>query len=68
MEDNARQDIRRLLKTFGIQADEAIMAHLAQQPDGVALQLRITLEDVTDYGDYPPVRPLQLEIEGEVRG
>jgi len=67
MEDNARQDIRRLLKTFGIQADEAIMAHLAQQTGVAALQLRLTLEDVTDYGENPPARPLGLEIEGEVR-
>lgn len=68
MEDNARQDIRRLLKTFGIQADEAIMAHLAQQSGVAALQLRVTLEDVTDYGDNPPANTLRLEIQGEVRG
>ncbi|MCA9957204.1 MAG: hypothetical protein KC434_20890 [Anaerolineales bacterium] len=68
MEDNARQDIRRLLKSFGIQADEAIMAHLAQLPEGTVLQLRVTLEDVTDYGGNPPTNPLQLEIEGEVKG
>ena len=67
MEDNTRQDIRRLLKTFGIQADEAIMAHLAQQSGVAALQLRVTLEDVTYYGENPPANPLRLEIEGEVR-
>lgn len=68
MEDNARQDIRRLLKTFGIQADEAIMEHLTQQEGMTALQLRVTLEDVTDYGDNPPTKPLRLEIQGEVKG
>ena len=68
MEDNARQDIRRLLKSFGIQADEAIMAHLAQQAAGTVLQLRVTLEDITDYGDNAPADPLRLEIEAEVRG
>ena len=68
MEDNARQDIRRLLKSFGIQADEVIMAHLAQQAPGTVLQLRVVLADVTDYGDNPPATPLKLEIEGEVRG
>ena len=68
MEDNARQDIRRLLKSFGIQADEAIMAHLAQQSEGTVLHLRVTLEDVTDYGDNPPASPLRFEIEAEVKG
>ena len=68
MADNAQQDIRRLLKTFGIQADEAIMAHLEQQTEAATLQLRLTLEDVTDYGENPPAVPLHLEIEGEVRG
>lgn len=67
MEDTTRQDIRRLLKTFGIQADEAIMAHLAQQTGVAALQLRVTLADVTDYGENPLANPLHLEIEGEVR-
>jgi hypothetical protein len=67
MEDTTRQDIRRLLKTFGIQADEAIMAHLAQLTGVAALQLRVTLADVTDYGENPPANPLHLEIEGEVR-
>ena len=67
MEDNARQDIRRLLKSFGIQADEVIMAHLAQNSGVDALQLRVTLEDVTDYGDNLPASPLHLEIEAEVR-
>ena len=28
MEDSSRDDIRKLLKTFGIQADEAVVAHL----------------------------------------
>jgi hypothetical protein len=67
MEDNTRQDIRRLLKMFGIQADEAIMAHLTQPLNVAALQLRVTLADVTNYGDNPPANPLRLEIEGEVR-
>lgn len=67
MEDNTRQDIRRLLKAFGIQADEAIMAHLAQQLSVESLQLRVTLEDVTDYGDNPPPNALRLEIESDVR-
>ena len=67
MNDTSRDDIRRLLKTFGIQADEAIIAHLARMPDGPPLQIRLVLEDLTDYGDNPPADPLQLEIEGEIR-
>ena len=66
MNDTSRDDIRRLLKTFGIQADEAIIAHLARMPDGPPLQIRLVLEDLTDYGDNPPANPLQLEIEGEI--
>lgn len=65
MEDNARQDIRRLLKSFGIQADEAIMEHLAQHP--IPLKVRIVLEDVTEYGNTPPAHPLRVEVEGEIR-
>ena len=67
MEDSSQMDIRRLLKAFGIQADEAIAAHLAQNPDGGPLHLRVILKDLTDYGDLPPEEPLHLEIEGDVR-
>jgi hypothetical protein len=66
MSDQTQQDVRRLLKTFGIQADEAIMAHISQYPGEVPLQLRLILEDVTDYGDAPPDKKLYLEIEGTV--
>ena len=67
MDDNTRQDIRSLLKTFGIQADEAIMAFLENAPGEGPLRLRLTLSDVTDYGGSPPAEPLHLEIEGQVR-
>lgn len=67
MEDNSRNDIRRLLKSFGIQADEAILTHLVRNPDAPALRLRITLEDLTDYGQKPPDEPLAVEIEGVIR-
>lgn len=66
-DESPRNDIRRLLKTFGIQADEAIIAHLARNPDGGPLRLRLTLTDLTDYGTAQPDPPLHLEIEGEVR-
>ena len=67
MNGSSRDDIRSLLKTFGIQADEAIVAHLARNPGEQPLQIRLLLEDLTDYGDSPPEGPLHLEIEGDIR-
>ena len=67
MEESSRGDIRRLLKTFGIQADEAIIAHLACNPGQDPLRVRLILEDLTDYGPTPPDQPLHLEIEGQIR-
>jgi hypothetical protein len=67
-EDSSRSDIRRLLKSFGVKADEAIVGHLARLPAGRPLQLRVTLEDLTDYGDSPPKRPLAVAVTGQVRG
>lgn len=67
MEDSSRYDIRRLLKTFGIQADEAMISHLARHPGIEGLQIRLVLQDLTDYGDSPPDEPLHLEMEGEIR-
>jgi hypothetical protein len=67
MEENSRKDIRRLLKTFGIQADEAIVAHLANHPQVNTLQLRITLEDLTQYDPDNPVVPLRLQVEDTIQ-
>jgi hypothetical protein len=67
MDETARHDIRRLLKTFGVQADEAMIAHLARNPGVGALRVRFVLEDLTDYGEAQPAEPLQLVIEGDVR-
>ncbi len=67
MGGNGREDIRSLLKTFGIKADELVIAHLARNPGDMPLQIRLTLEDQTDYGDHTPEPQLQLEIEGEIR-
>jgi hypothetical protein len=66
-EESSRNDIRRLLKTFGIQADEAIIAHLARNPGPQPLRLRITLADITLYEGPAPNLPLHLEIEGDIR-
>ncbi len=67
MKDATHSDIRKLLRTFGIGADEAINAHLARISDGPSLALRITLEDLTDYGDSSPDQPLKLVIESEIQ-
>ena len=67
MSEENRKDIRMLLKRFGVQADEAIVRHLALLGDGVPLRLRCTLEDLTDYGDQSPATPLSVTIEGEIQ-
>lgn len=66
MNRTTRDDIRSLLKEFGIRADEAIVIHLARNQEIESLQLRLSLEDITDYGDTPPSAPLSLTVEGEV--
>lgn len=66
MSEQTQQDIRRLLKRFGIQADEAVMAYISRYPDRASLRLRLTLADVTAYGDAPPADVLHLEVEGEI--
>ena len=66
MTSTARDEMRRLLKTFGIQVDEAVIAHLARNPQIRSLRLRLRLEDLTDYGGSPPGEALSFEIEGDV--
>lgn len=66
MEDQTRHDIRRLLKSFGIQADEAIVAFISRYPGTTPLHVRITLQDLTEYGDMPLGQPLVVEVEGEI--
>jgi hypothetical protein len=67
MMESSRDDIRRLLKGFGIAADEAIITHLARTQGTGPLHLRIILQDLTDYPGGRPEQPLHLEIEGHVR-
>lgn len=67
MSEENRKDIRMLLKRFGVQADEAIVRHLALLGDGVSLKLRCTLEDLTDYGGQSPDAPLSVVVEGEIQ-
>ncbi len=67
MSEETRHDIRRLLKTFGVQADEAITGYLEHAPGSGPLILRLTLEDITGYEDKEPVERLHLEVTGQVR-
>ena len=66
MNERTQTDIRKLLKIFGVQTDQAITAHLEANPGVEKLRLRLTLEDLTDYGDQPPDAPLSVVVEGEV--
>ncbi len=66
MEGSARDDIRSLLKEFGVRADEAIVTHLARNQDIENLKLRLTLEDLTQYGEFYPEIPLSLTVEGVI--
>jgi hypothetical protein len=66
-EGSSRDDIRRLLKTFGVKADEAILTHLARTPGQSPIRVRLVLQDLTDYGNAPPTASLKLEVEGEIR-
>lgn len=67
MQETSRTDIRRLLKAFGIQADEKVSAQMENHPGVEKLHIRLILEDLTDYGDSPPDESLRLELRGEIR-
>ncbi|HZW02323.1 MAG TPA: hypothetical protein VFF68_00225 [Anaerolineaceae bacterium] len=66
MREATQNDIRKLLKTFGVRTDQAIAAYLEQHPSVRQLRLRLVLEDLTDYGGNPPAEPLAVVVEGEV--
>ncbi len=66
MEEVTAKDIRRLLKTFGVKADETIQAYLDQNPRGTPLKIRITLEDLTEYGSQAPKSRLHFSVEDEI--
>ena len=67
MTETERDAIRRLLKTFGIRADEVMVAHLARTAPDQPVKIRLILQDLSNYGSKPPEMPLHLEIEGELR-
>jgi hypothetical protein len=66
MSSDKRDDMRTLLKTFGIQADEAVIVHLARNPKLEGLRLRLTLLDLTDYGEHDSEGELSLVVEGMI--
>ena len=65
--DGSRDDIRKLLKEFGVSSDGAIVAHLARAAGTRPLRLRCTLEDLTEYGGEEPPLRLHVKVEGTVR-
>jgi hypothetical protein len=65
MPSNAHDDIRKLLKEFGLTADETVSAYLIEMKPSAPLRLRIVLEDVTEYSERPAT-PLRVEVTGQV--
>ena len=61
-----RQDALKLLKRFGIKADESIVEHLKKEPRCAELRVRLTLEDYTEYEDETR-RMSPMTVEGTVR-
>jgi hypothetical protein len=66
MSSTSRDEIRKLLKSFGIAVDEAVIAYLAKNPEVTQLELRLILEDRTDYQGFSPTERLQYELEGTI--
>jgi hypothetical protein len=65
MQDKAHNDIRRLLREFGIKADETLTAYLRDSKPPAPVRVRILLEEVGQIS-APHGDRLHLEIEGEV--
>lgn len=66
MDGSGRDDIRKLLKEFGVKADETIVEHLARNQSVNSLDVRLTLMDMTEYGTSAPSTPLELVVEGTI--
>jgi len=67
MDNILREDIRGLIRSFAIQADEAVLIHLIRTRLAKPLRARLVLEDLTGCGEEPPAEPLHLDIEGTLR-
>jgi len=65
MRSGAHDDIRKLLKEFGVTADETVSAYLIENKPNEPLRLRITLEDITQYSEAPS-KPLRVDVEGTI--
>jgi hypothetical protein len=57
------KDTRKLFKTFGVRADQAIQQHPQAHPDLERLRVRLVIEDLTDT-DGPR---LHLDVEGKIQ-
>ena len=60
-DEMCKKDIRGLLKTFGVIADEAIVGHIAKNPNVNTLNFKVILEDLTKYDDENTEK-LSLEV------
>ncbi len=63
MNSATHDDIRKLLKQFGLTADETLSAYIVENKPTQPLRLRIVLEEITDVG----ASPLRVEVEGVVK-
>jgi hypothetical protein len=66
MSQSGPTEIRQLLKIFGIQVDKEVSNFLADYPEYETIRIRLTLEDISDYGERPPTDMVNLKIEGEI--
>jgi hypothetical protein len=63
MRSSTHDDIRKLLKQFGLTADETVSAYIIENKPVRPLRLRIVLEEVSDPAAPSPLR---VEVEGQV--
>lgn len=68
MEAIAPNDIRRLLKSLGVQSDQATAIHLERKFTLQALWQRLAPENTADCGDSLPPKSLILRLKGKSGG
>ncbi len=64
MNSSTHDDIRKLLKQFGLTADETLSAYIVENKPTRPLRLRIVLEEISDPASPSPLR---VEVEGDVK-